>query len=56
MPLDNLAEMAGYLIDVASVDPLSAFLVLIGNAILLFSLGVFGVLVLGAVVAVFTPD
>ena len=49
MPLWMFRQMAELLTDVALSDPLAAALLVVGNLILAFSIGAFGVLTLGAV-------
>ena len=53
MPLDDMLEMASQFQEVLAVDPLSAGLFVFGNILLLGSIGVFGILTLGAVLSLF---
>lgn len=56
MVLEDLLAMGEYLTDAGAVDPVSAILLVIGHVLLLFSLGAFGVLTAGAILAVLQPD
>ncbi|WP_255192334.1 hypothetical protein [Natronobeatus ordinarius] len=52
--VDNIVEMNDLFTDVAMGDGLAPVLVAIGTLIVVFSLGVFGLLTLGAVTSLFT--
>lgn len=55
MPIDVLVEILDIFQTVATGDPLSTVLFVVGNVILLFSIAFFGILVLGAVLSLFRP-
>lgn len=55
MVRSDLLALAEYLGEAAANDPLAAVLLLIGNILLVFSLGVFGLLSLGALLSVLRP-
>lgn len=52
--VDNITEMNEYFVDVAMGEGLAPLLVLIGFILIVFSLGVFGALTLGAIGSLFT--
>jgi hypothetical protein len=54
--VENIQEMNEYFTDVAMGDGLAPLLVLIGTLLVVFSLGVFGALTLGAVGSLFTSN
>ncbi|WP_226004576.1 hypothetical protein [Natrinema salinisoli] len=54
--VDNLVEMTQLFSDVAMGAGLAPLLVLMGTLLVVFSLGVFGVLTLGAVGNLFTAE
>ncbi|RQG96500.1 hypothetical protein [Natrarchaeobius chitinivorans] len=54
--VDNIVEMNELFSDVAMGDGLAPLLVLAGTLIIVFSLGVFGALTLGAVGSLLTPN
>jgi hypothetical protein len=54
--VDSIVEMPSWFADVAAVDPLSAVLLLVGALITGFSVVVFGVLSLGALVDLVIPE
>ncbi|MCU4927025.1 hypothetical protein OB905_13730 [Halobacteria archaeon AArc-dxtr1] len=54
--VDNIVEMNEYLTDVAMGDGLSLLLVAVGSILIAFSLGVFGLLSLGAAASLVTSD
>ena len=54
--VESVTEMPGLFADVASVDPIAALLLAVGSLLVGLSMGVFGVLVLGAAVEFVTPD
>lgn len=54
--VDNITEMIGLFGDVAMGAGLAPLLVLIGTLLIIFSMGVFGVLTLGAVGDLFTAN
>lgn len=55
MPVWTIGEMIRAFGEVATVDPLSTVLFVLGNLILLFSVGLFGVLTLGAIASLLRP-
>jgi hypothetical protein len=55
-PVSNAVTLAEQFAEVATTDPLSALLLLVGAALTAFASGVFGLLAAGAVVGVLTPD
>ncbi|SEW17755.1 hypothetical protein [Natrinema salifodinae] len=54
--VDNLTEMTSLFGDVATGAGLAPLLVLMGTVLIIFSLGVFGILTLGAVGDLFTAN
>ncbi|SDK85930.1 hypothetical protein [Natronorubrum texcoconense] len=54
--VDNIIEMNEYFADVAMGDGLAPLLVLIGTLLIVFSLGVFGILTLGAIGSLFSSS
>ncbi len=54
--VDNIVEANRHFADIAMGDGLAPLLVLAGTLLIVFSLGVFGLLSLGAVGSVFTTD
>jgi hypothetical protein len=54
--IDGIFELPGLFADIATHDPISAILILVGAIVLAASFGFFGILVLGAVVEFLTPD
>jgi hypothetical protein len=54
--IDSSVDLVDEFASVASQGPVEGFLVLISTLILAVSVGTFGVLVLGAVVDLLTPD
>ncbi|AGB38256.1 hypothetical protein [Natronococcus occultus] len=54
--IDNVQEMNEYFTDVAMGDGLAPLLVFVGTLLIVFSVGVFGALTLGAVGNVFTSN
>ncbi|NGM70296.1 hypothetical protein G6M89_14975 [Natronolimnobius sp. AArcel1] len=54
--IDNIIEMNEHFMEVAMGDGLAPLLVLVGTLLVVFSLGVFGVLTLGAVGSLFTSN
>ena len=54
--VDNIVEMNEYFADVAMGDGLAPLLVLIGTLLIVFSLGVFGILTLGAIGSLFSSS
>lgn len=54
--IDSIVAFPGEFADVAAHDPLSAVLLLLGAVLIVFSMGVFGYLTLGALVDLVTPD
>lgn len=54
--VESFQELPGLFADVATVDPISAVLVLMGAILVGVSMGAFGLLVLGAAVEFVTPD
>jgi hypothetical protein len=54
--IENIQEMNEYFTDVAMGDGLAPLLVLVGTLLVVFSLGVFGALTLGAVGSLFTSN
>lgn len=54
--VENLVDMAGYITDVATSDPLSGALVALGTLLFAVSFGVFGYLTLGAAVDLIVPE
>ncbi|WP_226480912.1 hypothetical protein [Natrinema amylolyticum] len=54
--VDNVTEMIGLFTDVAMGAGLAPLLVLMGTLLVIFSMGVFGVLTLGAVANLFTAN
>lgn len=54
--VDDIVELNDLLADVAMGEGLAPLLVLVGTLLIIFSLGVFGVLTLGAVASLFTAN
>ncbi|ELY44738.1 hypothetical protein [Natronorubrum tibetense] len=54
--VDDIVEMNEYFTDVAMGDGLAPLLVLIGTVLVVFTLGVFGVLTLGAIGSLFSSS
>ncbi len=54
--IDSIVSMPGEFLDVVTVDPLSALLVLVGGLLIGVSVAVMGYLTLGAAVDLITPD
>ena len=54
--VDNIIEMNEYFADIAMGDGLAPLLVLIGTLLIVFSLGVFGILTLGAIGSLFSSS
>ncbi|ELY65053.1 MULTISPECIES: hypothetical protein [Natronococcus] len=54
--VDNVREMTTLFTDVAMGEGLAPLLVLAGTLLIVFSLGVFGALTVGAVGSLFTPN
>lgn len=54
--VDSIVEMPDLFADVAAVDPLSALLLVVGALLVGVSVGVFGVLSLGAVLNLVSPE
>ncbi|MFC6719459.1 hypothetical protein ACFQGT_12665 [Natrialbaceae archaeon GCM10025810] len=54
--VDNLTEMIGLFTDVALGEGLAPLLVAAGGILIVASVGVFGVLTLGAIGSLFTSD
>ena len=54
--VDNIVEMIEYFSGVATGDGLAPLLVLAGTLLIVFSLGVFGALTLGALGSFFTSS
>ena len=54
--VENIQDMNAYFTDVAMGDGLAPLLVLIGTLLVVFSLGVFGALTLGAVGSLFSSS
>ena len=54
--VDNIIEMNELFADVAAGDGLAPLLVLIGTLLVVFTLGVFGVLTLGAIGSLFSSS
>lgn len=54
--VDNLTEMTSLFSDVAMGAGLAPLLILMGSLLVAFSMGVFGVLTLGAVADLFTAN
>ncbi|WP_440771066.1 hypothetical protein [Natronorubrum sp. DTA28] len=54
--VDNIIEMNELFTDVAMGDGLAPLLVLIGTLLVVFTLGVFGVLTLGAIGSLFSSS
>jgi len=52
----SLIDMPGQFAEIAMHDPLSAVLLTIGGIITLFSVAFFGLLVLGSVIDLLTPE
>ncbi|MDQ2051173.1 hypothetical protein RBH26_11845 [Natronolimnohabitans sp. A-GB9] len=54
--VDNIVEMNEYFSDVAMGEGLAPLLVLVGTILVVFTLGVFGVLTLGAIGSLFSSS
>ena len=54
--VDNIVEMNEHFSGVAMGDGLAPLLVLVGTILVVFTLGVFGVLTLGAIGGLFTSN
>ncbi len=54
--VDNIIEMNEYFSGVATGDALAPLLVLVGTILVVFTLGVFGVLTLGAIGSLFASN
>ncbi len=54
--VDDIIEMNEYFADIAMGDGLAPLLVLIGTVLVVFTLGVFGVLTLGAIGSLFSSS
>ncbi|ELY49000.1 MULTISPECIES: hypothetical protein [Natronorubrum] len=54
--VDNIIEMNEYFADVAMGEGLAPLLVLIGTILVAFTLGVFGLLTLGAIGSLFSSS
>ena len=54
--VDNIIEMNEYFSGVAMGDALAPLLVLVGTILVVFTLGVFGVLTLGAIGSLFSSN
>ena len=54
--VSQLSELGSLFSGVATGDPISTVLVVLGAVLILGSIGFFGYLTLGAVVDLFTPD
>lgn len=54
--LGSILDLPGAFADVLSHDPVAAVLLVVGGIVMLFSLGFFGLLVLGALADLFTPS
>ncbi|WP_222920109.1 hypothetical protein [Natrinema sp. SYSU A 869] len=54
--VDNISEMIGLFTDVAMGAGAAPLLILIGTLLVVFSMGVFGILTLGAVGDLFTSN
>lgn len=52
----SVLDLPGEFLDVALHDPLSAALMAVGGLLTLFSIAVFGLLVLGSIFDIFTPE
>lgn len=52
--IENIVEMNEHFADVATGEGLAPLLLLVGTLLVVFSLGVFGVLTVGAVGSLFT--
>ncbi len=52
--VDNIVEMNEHFAEVAMGEGLAPILVVVGTLLVVFSLGVFGLLTLGAVASLFT--
>lgn len=55
MVVQDAVTMGELLRDVAAGDPISALLLAVGHVLLIFSIGVFGVLSIGAVASTIRP-
>lgn len=56
MVIGDLLSMGDYLAEAAATDPISLFLLAVGHVVLIFSIGLFGVLTLGGIVGALRPD
>lgn len=56
MVVQELLTMGEYLQEAGAVDPISAVLLGVGHVLLIFSIGSFGLLTVGAIVAALRPD
>lgn len=54
--VDNIVEMNEYFADVAMGEGIAPVLVLVGTLLIVISLGVFGVLTLGAIGSLFSSS
>ncbi|APX97270.1 hypothetical protein [Natronorubrum daqingense] len=54
--VDNIVEMNEYFADVAMGEGIAPLLVLVGTLMIVFSLGVFGILTLGAIGSLFSSS
>ncbi|WP_226011878.1 hypothetical protein [Halomicrobium salinisoli] len=54
--IESIVQMPGRFVSIATSDPLSALLILIGGALIGVSVAVMGYLTLGAAVDLITPD
>lgn len=54
--VDNIVEMNEHFSNVAAGEGLAPLLILLGTLLIVFSIGVFGVLTLGALGSVFTSN
>ena len=55
-PLSDLMDAAGYFGDVATTDPLSTLLIVVGNLLIVLSMAALGYLALGAAVDYVIPE
>jgi len=55
-PISDLTDAVSYFIDAATVDPLSAILVVLGQLLFVVAFAVFGYLVLGSLVDFVIPE
>ncbi|SEH16852.1 hypothetical protein SAMN04487967_2813 [Natronorubrum sediminis] len=54
--VDNIVEMNEYFADVAMGEGIAPLLVLVGTLLIIISLGVFGILTLGAIGSLFSSS